>query len=198
MNPLNVADKALSKAQNLLRPQAEEIQTDSMTVRGNILEFRAKQKNHKEEKITFYQISNMSSVEVLPLIRNFPTWALAGACACLLGLSLSLPARPLWILFGTICVTVLVIHALKPPRYGLLLLLNAGPASSVMITCPDRAFLVRVARVLSELMTERSAGEITFNIQSQEITMRDVTSAFVNTGEVHGGAFHSVRTGTEG
>lgn len=191
MSAFNVAEKALSKAQNLLQPQAQEIQTDFLTVRGNILEFRAKQKSSKEEKVTFYQISNMSSVEVLTLKRNFPLWTLIGV-----GFGMFLTAFGwflglIGLLIGLVCGAFLVVHAVKPQTYGMLLLLNAGPASSVMITCPERPFLIKVARTLSELMTEKLAGEVIFNTQSQEITMRDVTGAFVNTGEVHGGAFHS-------
>jgi len=194
MNPFNVAASARSGVQNLLSPQAQEIQTDFMTVRGNILEFKARQRKTRKEKITFYQISNMSAVEVVPLHRDFPWWALFGV---VVGLFLPIAALILSVVILVFCGYALISYLARSSDHGLLLLLNAGPAASVMITSPNREFLIKVARVLSDLMNERIAGETTFNIHNQEITMRDVTGALVNTGAIHGGAIHSVKTGTD-
>ena len=163
------------------------MEVDVLRVHGNILEFRS----------AFYQIANMSAVEVVPISRPVPLWALSG-----LGLGSLLLVVGNWmsaqalLVMGLGCAAaaghLVLRHYRKPGEHGLLLLLNAGRESSAIIVSPHHEFLREMARRISELMNERFMGEIVFNIQNQEIRMQDVSGSVVNTGSIAEGVANTL------
>ena len=154
--------------------KTQEINTDILTVRNNIIEF----KNY------FIQISNVSEVEIAPIPKKpYPLLgiilSLIGVLVFFMGIGKSAPAIIMGLIIFAIGAFMLYKVYQKNQNRGEVLILGLNYGRSFYFRCNDEAFLKKVLNVLKSCINAENQ-QVTFDFRESKITNSPIISGSEN------------------